>query len=183
MSDNESQLLQLFKERSLTFGNFVLASGGTSSYYIDGRMTAVFSKGAYLVGEVFFERTKDLALDAVGGLEVGAVPLTTAAVMSYHLHGRTMEGFWVRSGIKDHGTKKLIEGGLKPGSRVAILDDVVTKGTSCLKAVEAVRSIGCEVVLVTAIVDRLQGTRELLQQNGIDCYHPLFTIRDLGVES
>src|SRR5437867_3574818 len=112
MSEAEKELLQLLKARSLQTGSFVLASGGTSSYYIDGKMAAVSAKGARLIGEILYERTKDLRIDAIGGLEVGAVPLVTAAVISYSLHGRDMEGFWVRDKAKAHGTQKLIEGNL-----------------------------------------------------------------------
>src|SRR3954470_24011379 len=99
MTEAEERLLELLKERSFRLGTFKLASGDTSSYYIDGRMTEVFSRGAHLIGEVIYERTKDLGIDAIGGLAVGAVPLTTAAVISYHLHGQEMEGFWVRAKV------------------------------------------------------------------------------------
>src|SRR5207248_839536 len=120
-------------------------------------------------------------IDAIGGLQVGAIPLVTAAVISYRNHGRPIEGFWVRDEVKSHGTQKQIEGGLRPGMRVAIVDDVFTKGGSALKAVEAVRELGCEVVLVLAIVDRLQGAEQLFLEKGIKNYQSLFTIRDLGV--
>src|SRR5262245_36648705 len=113
MTNHETQLLEVLRTRSFKRGEFRLASGDTSTYYIDGKMSQVFSRSAYLIGEVLYERTKDLQIDAIGGLEVGAVPLTTAAVISYHQHGREMEGFWVRDSVKDHGTKKRIEGGLK----------------------------------------------------------------------
>ena len=139
MSEAESKLLQLLKDRSFRRGTFRLASGATSDYYIDGKMTEVFSEAAHLIGEVLYERTKDLDIHAIGGLEVGAVPLTAAAVISYHLHGRTMEGFWVRDKAKTHGTRKLIEGNLKEGSRVVIVDDVITTGSSSVKAIEEVR--------------------------------------------
>ena len=122
-----------------------------------------------------------LNIDALGGLAVGAVPLTTAAVIAYHLHGREMEGFWVRDKAKDHGTQKLVEGNLKPGARVAVLDDVITRGTSSVKAVEEVRGLGCEVVLVLALVDRLQGAAELFRQQGVAHFESVFTIRDFGV--
>jgi orotate phosphoribosyltransferase len=181
MSENKKRLLELLKARSFKHGHFRLASGGTSDYFIDGKMTEVYSEGAYLIGEVLYEMTKDLAIDAIGGLQVGAVPLTTAAVMTYHLHGRKMEGFWVREEIKSHGTQKLVEGGLKPGARVVILDDVCTKGGSALKAIEAAQGLGCEVVLVLALVDRLQGAEDLFQQKGIENYQAAFTIRDFGV--
>jgi orotate phosphoribosyltransferase len=180
MSDPEQQLLQLLKARSFQLGDFVLASGDRSNYYIDARLTAVYSEAAYLIGEILFDHTKDLNVDAIGGLEVGAVPLTTAAVISYHHHGRKMEGFWVRDEAKKHGTKKLIEGNLREGSRVAIVDDVFTRGTSTLKAIQAVRNIGCEVVMVLALVDRLVGAEELFKKNGVERYRSVFTIRDLG---
>lgn len=182
MTTAEKELLELLKTRSFQTGTFRLASGDTSSYYIDGRMTEVYSRGAALIGDVLYERTCDLAIDALGGLEVGAVPLSTAAVISYHRHGRSMEGFWVRAKLKDHGTQKLIEGGLKPSSRVVIVDDVVTRATSTVQAIKAVREIGCTIVHAIALVDRLQGARELLLEHGVSEYHPVFTIRDLGVK-
>src|SRR5262245_29990954 len=181
MLPTETQLLQLLKERAFKSGEFRLASGDMSSYYIDGKMAEVFSEAAYLIGEVLYERTKDLNVDAIGGLEVGAVPLTTAAVISYHLHGRKMEGFWVRDKAKSHGTRKLIEGNLKRGSRVVIVDDVITKGGSAEKAIKEVKDLGCEVTLVLAIVDRLQGAKELFRSEWIGNYRSVFTIRDFGV--
>jgi orotate phosphoribosyltransferase len=182
MTDTEQQLLRFLTERSFKRGQFQLASGGTSNYYIDGRTSEVSSQAAPLIGEVIYERTKDLDFDAMGGLAVGAVPLTTAAVISFAHHGRAMEGFWVRDEVKKHGTKKLIEGKLEPGSRVVILDDVITKGGSALKAINAVKEIGCEVVLVLALVDRLEGGEKLFREHGITNFQPIFTIRDFGVE-
>jgi orotate phosphoribosyltransferase len=181
MSDTEAQLLQLIHERAFKRGTFKLASGGTSDYYIDGKMVQVFSRAARLIGEVIYEHTRNLDIDAIGGLEVGAVPLTAAAVISYELHGREMEGFWVRDEVKKHGTQKLIEGRLRPNSRVVIVDDVITKGGSALKAIRAVRDLGCEVVLVLAIVDRLQGAEQLFRDEGVSNYQAVFNVRDLGV--
>jgi|ERR1051325_8655317 orotate phosphoribosyltransferase len=180
MTANESKLLAILKERSFKRGTFQLASGGTSDYYIDGRTSAVFSEAAWLIGECFYEKTKDLGIDAIGGLQVGAVPLTTATVISYHHHGKKMEGFWVRDEEKSHGTKKLIEGNLPKGSRVVIVDDVFTKGSSALKAARATRNHECEVVMVLALVDRLQGAEELFRNEGLS-FQSVFTIRDFGV--
>jgi orotate phosphoribosyltransferase len=181
MSELEADLLKLLQQRSFKRGTFTLASGDTSDYYIDGRTTEVFSRGAYLIGNVIYERTKDLDIQAIGGLAVGAVPLTTAAVISYHQHGREMEGFWVRDQVKDHGTRRLIEGKLGPGDRCVIVEDVITKGTSSLKAVEEVRKAGAEVVLVLALVDRSQGARELLETRHSLKFVSVFTIRDFGI--
>src|SRR5438045_222524 len=102
MSETEARLLRLVSDRAFRRGTFRLASGGTSDYYIDGKMIEVFSESAHLIGEVLYERTQALGADAIGGLEVGAVPLTTAAVISYHLHGRRLEGFWDRDEVKQH---------------------------------------------------------------------------------
>jgi orotate phosphoribosyltransferase len=114
---------------------------------------------------------------------VGAVPLTTAAAITYHLHGRRLEGFWVRDEVKAHGTRKLVEGGLRPGARVVIVDDVITKGGSARKAVRAVREMGCEVVLVLALVDRLEGAKEALHAEGVSNYQAVFTMGDFGVKA
>ncbi len=183
MSPAESQLLQLLKERSFRRGTFRLASGGVSDYYIDGRMTLVYSEAVPLVGEILYERTRDLNAQAIGGLAVGAVPLATAAVHAYHLHGRRMEGFWVRDKERTHGTRKLVEGNLQPGSRVVVVDDVITEGRSSLKAVAEVKAMGCEVALVLAVVDRLQGAEAAFRAEGITKFQSIFTIRDFGVDA
>lgn len=186
MTETEQKLLALLARRSFRRAEpgqpFRLASGELSDYFIDGKMTAVSSEGAALIGEVLYEWTRDAAIDAIGGLQVGAVPLATAAVISYHQHGRPIEGFWVRDEVKSHGTQKQIEGGLQRGMRVAVIDDVFTKGGSTMKAVKAVRNFGCEVVLVLALVDRLRGARELFERNGVADCRSVFTIRDFGIE-
>ena len=182
MSENERRLFEILRANSFQRGDFLLASGDRSNYYMDGKMTQVSPEGAYLIGEVIRERTADIEFDAIGGLEAGAIPLTTAAVISYFHAGRKIEGFWVRDGEKKHGTKKLIEGRLNPGNRVVIVEDVVTRGNSAQKAIVAVRAIGCEVVRVFAVVDRLQGAAKLYREMGIADYQSAFTIRDFGIE-
>jgi len=137
MSETELRLLELLKERSFKRAPegqpFILASGEKSEYFIDCKMTAVNSTGAELIGEVLYDHTKNDKIDGIGGLQVGAVPLVTAAAISYAKHGRTLEGFWAREEVKSHGTQKQIEGGLKKGMRVAVIDDVFTRGGSTLK--------------------------------------------------
>src|SRR5438105_2414300 len=162
MTDHRSALLEILKTRSLKRdGKFKLASGESSDYYIDGKLASVSSEGARLIGEVLYDYTKSLNAVAIGGLEVGAVPLTTAAVMAYSYHGRQMEGFWVRAEVKDHGTQNNVEGHLKPDSRVVIVDDVVTRGTSVMKAGAAVWKLSGEIVLVVALGVRGRGALAL----------------------
>jgi orotate phosphoribosyltransferase len=179
-ANSRTRLLELFRSRALLFGKFVLASGKESSYYINSKRALFHSECATLLGEAVHEATKDLDIRAVGGLEVGALPLATAAVIASHRAGRELEGFFVRKQVKDHGSKERVEGVLEPGWRVVIVDDVLTTGTSALEAVKAVEERGAVVAAVVCIVDRLQGARELFTPKYP--FLPLFTIRDLGIE-
>ncbi len=175
-----NRLLELFRSRALKFGKFVLASGKESTYYINSKKALFHSECAALLGDALYETTKDLNIQAIGGLEVGALPLATAAVIRYHDAGRPLEGFFVRKQTKDHGSKERIEGVLEAGWRVAIVDDVLTTGGSALEAVKAVEERGAIVAAVVCIVDRLQGARELFAPKYP--FLPLFTIRDFGIE-
>src|SRR5207237_9415898 len=141
----------------------------------DGGVSPVYARAARLLGQVSYDHTHELEIDAIGGLEVGAVPLTTAAVIAYDAAGQAMEGFWVRDKQKEHGTRKLVEGNLKPGARVVIVDDVITRGNSAVKAIKVVQSKGCEVILVLTLVDRLQGAKELFHAEGVKNYQSIFT--------
>lgn len=175
MSDNEAKLFDLMLERCYREGDFTLSSGKKSTYYFDGKQLMFSSKGASLIGEVLYERTKDMDLDAIGGLEIGAVPLTTAVCYKYDEYGKEMEGFVVRNKQKSHGTMNLVEGKVKPGDRVAIVDDVITQGGSAMKAVDAILAMGATPVIVIALVDRDEGGAELFRGKGIP-YHPVFHI-------
>ena len=179
MAEPRVRLLELFKARALRFGDFTHASGKKSSFYINSKDILFNSEASWLLGELIWQATRDLSIQAVGGLEVGAIPMATATVTRFHDHGRALEGFFVRKQAKEHGSKSLIEGQLNAGDRVAILDDVLTTGESALKAVKAVEAVGGVVACVVCIVDRLQGARETLV--GYD-FRPMFTLRDLGIE-
>lgn len=180
MDAAKARLLEIFKQRAFSFGRFTLASGQESSYYVNSKKAIFNSEAVWLLADQIWQMTKDLQLDAVGGLEVGAIPMAAAVVQRYHQEGRSLEGFFVRKQAKEHGSKERIEGIVKPGFRVGVLDDVLTTGGSVQQAVTEIEKVGAKVAVVICIVDRLQGARELLAPN-YD-YRPIFTIRDFGIE-
>ena len=180
MSDaSRRRLLELFKARAFSFGRFTLASGKESTYYVNSKKALFNSECVALLADALWELTRDLNVQAVGGLEVGAIPMATALVLRSHQEGRPLEGFFVRKQAKGHGSQERIEGVLPAGARVAVLDDVLTTGGSALQAVQEVERSGGQVVAVVCIVDRLEGARELFA--GKYEYRPIFTIRDFGV--
>jgi orotate phosphoribosyltransferase len=173
------RLLDLFEERAFSFGRFKLASGKEGTYYINSKKAFFNSEVVALLGEALWDLTKDLNIQAIGGLEIGAIPMAVAAVQRYHLEGRTLEGFFVRKHVKEHGSQERVEGVVKPGWRVTVVDDVFTSGGSVEQAIAEVVKVGAEVVAVSCIVDRLEGARERLA--GRYRYLPIFTIRDFGI--
>jgi orotate phosphoribosyltransferase len=118
-------------------------------------------------------------IDAIGGLEVGAIPMAAAALTALHRNGKSAEGFFVRKQAKGHGSKERLEGLVKSGDRVVVIDDVLTTGGSVLQAIEVIEAIGAKVVRVVCICDRLQGAADALKSYD---YRPLFTVRDFGIE-
>jgi orotate phosphoribosyltransferase len=179
MTASRVRLQELFRERALQFGDFTLASGKKSSYYVNSKKVLFHAEALTLLGELLYESTSDLTFEAMGGLEVGAIPMAAAALTAFHHHGRHLEGFFVRKQAKSHGSKELVEGQVKPGDRVVVIDDVLTTGGSVLQAIEAVEALGAKVVRVVCICDRLQGAAEALSQYD---FRPIFTIRDFGIE-
>lgn len=149
-------------------GDFTLSSGRKSSYYFDGKKITLSSEGAYWVGKAIFDELAKIGVDAIGGLTIGADPIATAVSIVSYLEGKPIDAFIVRDVQKEHGTKRKIEGHLKEGSRVAIVDDVITTGGSVQKAIEAVEMANCKVVKVIVIVDRHEGGSDELKSEGYD---------------
>ena len=176
----QKRLLELVKSRAVSFGQFTLASGKQSSYYINSKKILFHAESVALLAEMLWRQTRDLNIQAVGGLEVGAIPLATACVYRYHQEGKDLEGFFVRKQPKGHGTQDRIEGVLPPGARVAVVDDVLTTGGSALQAVQEAERAGATVVAVVCIVDRLEGAAAVFSPRYQ--YRPIFTLRDLGIE-
>ncbi|MFN4261573.1 MAG: orotate phosphoribosyltransferase [Gemmataceae bacterium] len=177
---SRSRLLELFQQRAFFRGHFKLVSGKESTYYINSKKVLFHSEAVWLLADILWDLTKDLNIQAIGGLEIGAIPMAAAVAHRYHQEGRVLEGFFVRKQTKEHGSQERVEGVVRPGDRVAVIDDVFTQGGSVLQAIHEVENIGAEVATVICIVDRLEGARERLAPK----YHYLsiFTIRDFGVE-
>jgi len=181
LADDREKLRLLVKERSFKFGKFTLASGRESGYYFDGKQVTLHPQGAYLLGRVIMAKIKDDNVQAVGGPTIGADPIVGSLAVVSHLEGLNLKLFIVRKAAKEHGRQKLIEGPeLLPSDRVVIVEDVITTGGSVLKAMDAVKYIGCPVVKVVVLVDRLEGGSDYLRSMGIPV-DPVFTIRDFGI--
>lgn len=191
----DKELLKaLVREKALKFGDFTLASGKKSSYYLDGKQITLDSAGAKLVAEGILELlvgcgqptgkagTPDRAQpagmvggahptmpDAVGGMSIGADPITAAVVTMAGVQGRAIRGFMVRKEAKGHGTGRLVEGlaNLPPGSKVAVVEDTTTTGGSLIAAVDRAREAGLDVVQCVTVVEREEGAAEALSAAGL----------------
>jgi orotate phosphoribosyltransferase len=162
------RLSEIIKGKSIRKGTFKLASGGTSNYYLDMRPTTFDAEGSNLVADLVYDRLRDDAdVEAVGGLELGSVPIIVGVTMrSFAL--RPIAGFVVRKQTKGHGTDQKIDGNFRPNSTVILLEDVTTKGGSVMQAVRAVRAQGATVKKIITVVDRLEGAAQTLKEEGID---------------
>jgi len=150
-------------------GEFTLTSGRKSTFYFAGKRITLHPEGAYWVGKTVFDQLAESRVDAVGGVATGAYPIVAAVAVVSYLEGKPLPSFIVREVTKEHGTKRQIEGHLKEGSRVAIVDDVLTTGGSVLKAIEAVEAAKCQVAKVLVLVDRHEGGGDRLKKAGYDC--------------
>ena len=181
MSD-QATLIQLLKDRSLQTGDFVLASGQRSSYYIDARPTTMSAQGQQIIGHLGLKAIRQAGWhpEAVGGLTMGADPVAYAIASASAQAPPEIDAFSVRKAAKGHGAKRRIEGNFSPGMSVVVVEDVITSGGSAQQAIEAVTSEGGKVIGVLSVVDRLQGGRELLESQGFSVV-ALATTQDLGL--
>lgn len=180
MYDRE-QLITLVRERALKFGDFTLASGKKSSYYLDGKQVALHSLGLRLISQGLLDLLDDVEFDAVGGMSIGADPIVGGMLTVAAEQGRALDGFMVRKEAKGHGTNRFVEGPVQPGMKVVIIDDVQTTGGSSLLAVDRVVEFGCTVVLGACVIDRLQGAEAAFAERDMP-FRSLLTIRDFGIE-
>jgi len=177
------ELLELILAVSFRRGRVKLASGAESDFYLDLRQTLMRPRGVALAGELVLDRLRHgPAVDAVGGMAVGAVPLVAAvlAAAAAHEPGSKLLGFFVRKETKSHGLGRRIEGGFAPGQSVALVEDTVTTGGSTLEALAAVEAEGGKVARVLCLVDRGEGAAAAFAARGL-ALESLFTRADLPV--
>jgi orotate phosphoribosyltransferase len=171
------RLREIIKENSLKRDRqYQLSSGEKSGYYFDMKTTTFDPEALNLLCPMIYEMVSAIPAVYLGGLANGAIPIVSALV-SFSATRTPLPGFYVREDIKDHGTQKLIEGLIDPDANVVIFDDVTTSGSSAMKAVNAVRALGCKVVKVITIVDRLEGAAERFKDEGLE-FIALFTTKD-----
>ena len=183
-SENLSQLLvEAFEKKALQRGSFVLASGKTASFYLDAKQVVLDGAGAMLVGQVVLARLQALGPlpDAVGGMSIGADPITAAVVTMAGVAGLPLKGFMIRKEPKGHGLGRYVEGPVAAGNRVVILEDVVTTGGSSLLAIDRAEEFGLTVERVVTLVDRLAGGADAFAARGIPM-QSMLTIEDLGID-
>lgn len=178
---DKQQLIALVRELALEFGDFTLASGKKAKFYLDCRRLTLDSRGAVQVAEGILQLLEGRMPAAVGGMAIGADPITAAIITIAGTRGQRLKGFIVRKEAKAHGKGRDVEGPVSPGEGVFIVEDVVTTGGSSLQAIEKVEAAGLKVLGVIAIIDRLEGGKEAFAAKGYQL-ETLLTIRDFGIE-
>lgn len=164
-----NRLKALLLQRSLRLGDFTLASGSSSPYYVDARQTTMTAEGQHLTGKICYDLIQKVGWNAshVGGLTLGADPVTYAIVQYSCGHKMSLDGFTIRKEAKGHGTQQQIEGGLPKEARVVIIEDAITSGDSVLAATSAASNHGATILGVLCLIDREEGAREKLEKLGI----------------
>lgn len=188
MQTNDTQkarLAQLVNELAVTHGDFTLASGLKSSFYVDMRAATLHHEAGPLIGHVMLDLLEEAGylaedVDAVGGLTMGADPVATAIMHAAASRGLDIDAFVVRKEAKDHGTKKRIEGPSIAGRSVVVLEDTSTTGGSPLQAIQACQAEGAKVLAVAVVVDRNTGAKERIEAAGVP-YLAALNLADLGL--
>jgi len=179
--EEDRRLLKILKDLSYEEGDFLLASGKRSTFYIDCKETTLNPEGMYLVGHLMYQRVLQVPhIDAVGGVSIGGDPLVCSTVIASYALRSPIPGFFIRKEPKGHGKNLWIEGAknLRKGMNVLILEDVVTTGGSSLKAIEVTEQEGLVVKGVIALLDRLDGGRQAIEQKGY-LFTSIFTLDDI----
>ncbi len=178
---DKQALIALVRQKALKFGQFTLASGKKATYYLDGKQVTLDAAGALLVAEGILDLLgRGPRPQAIGGMSIGADPITAAVVTMSAVRGTPLAGFMVRKEPKGHGTNQYIEGPVQPGDHVVIVEDVVTTGGSSFQAIERAEAFGLKVVQVLAIIDRMEGGAAAFAARGYP-FASLLSIADFGI--
>jgi orotate phosphoribosyltransferase len=175
MSSNRDKLFNILYTKSFIYREdppFTLVSGRQSFYYFDCKATTLDAEGVSLVGEVMFDAIESLlgpmAVDGIGGLTLGADPISISTAIAAGKRGRRISPLIVRKEPKKHGTQKWIEGDAGNVKNVVVIDDVITTGGSTITAIERLRESGLTVVRAAVIIDREEGGREGIEKTGVE---------------
>lgn len=177
LADMKKRLADIIIERSFKYNDrepFTLASGKKSFYYFDCKPTTLDPEGMNLIGHIVFDKLKDSPVTAAGGLSLGADPIANAVSLISFQAGKPIKSFIVRKDAKGHGTKNKIEGNVRGGETVAVLDDVITTGASTITAIEAALEAGFKIDRVIALIDREEGGAENIRKY-VERIDPVFT--------
>lgn len=180
LDEDRRALLDLITAEAVFHGDFTLSSGKKASYYVDMRKLTLDHRAAPAIGRIMLDLIGDLDAVAVGGLTLGADPIANAVMHASVSTDRPLDAFVVRKEPKDHGRGRQIEGASVAGRRVVVLEDTSTTGQSALKAVEALRREGAEVLAVAVIVDRNTGAQQAIEAAGLE-WRAAFDLDDLGL--
>jgi orotate phosphoribosyltransferase len=165
----KKRLIELIIEKAFKYSEepvFKLVSGRMSNYYFNCKAVTLHPEGMYLIGNIIFDLIKDLEADGIGGLTFGADPVAYAVSYTSYLKERPVEAFVIRKTPKSHGTMLWIEGNVKKGDRVVIVDDVITTGKSTIEAIKRAKQEGLDIIKAIALIDRQEGGREAVETSG-----------------
>jgi orotate phosphoribosyltransferase len=166
-SEHRAELLTILARESYIERELTLTSGRSSNFYVDCKRTLYLPRGAFLAGELMLELVTENQIAQIGGMAVGALPLTDAIIAAAYRHGVELRGFFVRKETKAHGLQQRIEGAFRLELRTAVLDDAITTGGSTIDALAAVRAAGAGVIAALALIDRNEGGREAFAHEGL----------------
>ncbi len=167
-TDYVNLLRNLVLEKGLKTGSFLLSSGKHSNYFFDLKPIILDPNSLLIIAKIIAKQVRDLKVDAIGGLETGAIPIAVAtALEAFQSHDSSVKSFYVRKEVKNHGTDNLVEGPIQTNNRVLLVDDVTTTGSSLLSTAKEVDKFGAEIIKAIAIVDREEGAKDLLRENNV----------------